>query len=289
MPDTHCLPTGSLGTGELPIPSISVNNVFTLAPSPGSRRGIVVFLHGLGTGANSSPPSAILDHPGGFLPSLVLTFCNDLVADGWVVFCPSNPEDDYTSTGAAGIFNDVNNDAGHGARYLSNVVNRWWDHVLQYIHTTYGNHPVVAFGFSWGGWTAIQIAANRQSSIIAYGAHCPVTILSNISQSYTGFVNFASTNTTGLDATATQLNAVTIPGVVGYGTADVIAGYNSAGTGGTPVSNTDAMITAAVGLSQPVTRNSTTDNHTFLSADATYYSGTYFSGTIDPLAPANTF
>ena len=63
--------------------------------------------------------------------------------------------------------------------------------------------------------------------MIGYVVHVPVTILSNLKEQFATPANFNSiNNTSGLDLTTNHLNAVAIPGIVGYGTNDEAVGYS---------------------------------------------------------------
>ncbi len=167
---THCLPTGSLGTFEIPV--IQVPGGGTVLEPVGSKRGVVVLLHGLQLINNSSFPVTLIDNS----VDQLLTFANDLVADGWVVLFPGMMGDNNVLSQDNAIFNDISNDTGHGSRLLSNTMH-WWDHVVDWVSMNYGSLPIVPFGISWGGWHALQIGINRTSSILAYGANTPVTQL----------------------------------------------------------------------------------------------------------------
>lgn len=281
--DTHCEPSGSLGTGELPVPNIGIGSTSVNIPSGGlgssNIRGVVVFFCGFGQ-TGEIPMQLPTDVPGFYYGG---TFMNSLVADGWIFLAVPYQETFYNNASVeVGTANDIANDSGFGSRYLASALHTW-DHIIYYIQQTYGipASKVVPFGWSWGAMRTLVIAANRP--VLAYVAHEPATILSNVPASATTPVNFTVLNTSGYQISATYLNAVTVPGVVGYGTNDTTVGWQNPG-GSLPTSNTDAMITAAVAASQPVTRNATTDTHEFILADATYYAG-YFTSTIDPLAP----
>ena len=151
----------------------------------------------------------------------------------------------------------------------------------------------VAGGFSMGAYKAMEVAINR--TVLGLIAHCPPTLFGNIGNTYTPPENFSLITWTGMNLSTTALNAVTDPSIIGYGTGDLAVGYNLAGTGGTPVSNTDAIITAA-GIAQPgkCTRNATADTHEFTGTpsgagnDAATYAA-WVASTMDPLAPPNAF
>lgn len=239
----------------------------------GSKRGVVVLLHGL-VGKTRPMPLQILD-VGGIIPEFVLTFSNALAANGWEVIQPTFAEDWAVGDPSQAIQTDVTVDTGHGARYLAQTLH-WWDHVIAYIAQHYGpTWPIVPFGISWGGWHALQIAANKQPSILAYGAHAPVTVLSALSPTFSTPADYSALDTSGLDAGSTILNAMTKPGILGWGTADAAVGFTTQ----------QAIYNAALAAGAPITSNATSENHLFSTTDsATYVS--WFASTVDPLAPA---
>lgn len=273
----HCTANNSLAANELGVPGVpGLGQQFV----PGTVKGVCVMMHGLQTLPEPVPQVPV--DVTGILPEYLATWKNDLVADDWVVVYPSHPEDGFASgVGAQAIYNDVNADTGHGSRYLQTML-WWWDHIVDYIHTNWPGQKIMVCGVSEGGYYVLQIAANRGSTIIGGIAHVPSTIWSNVNPTFTPPVNFSTTTTTGMDAGTTLLNGVTVPLMVSYGTNDIAVGYDTAGTGGTPVSNTDAMITNAVAAGRPITRNSTTDNHELLLADVTTFMS-YTTGTLDLL------
>lgn len=353
MVKTHCDP--SVG---LPVPNVSTNTVSTITPSAGfgvgAIRGVVILLHGLSFAGSSSPPMPITNGTGigaGFFE--LLTFANDLAADGWVVVQPSYQEDNYVSTPANGLYNDVNADAGNGADYVASTLQSI-THYIQYVQATYPpKFPIVAFGFSEGAYKACLWAANMQSSILAFGAHCLPTTWENLSTAFTApaKLNFGLLNWSGMDLGPTALNGVTIPGIVGFGTNDSFVGYSgtstytganidvttlnnsslavssltgyivgptvtvtglTGGAGRAVISFTGAsggnltgcnLVTGSGTLASGtvmlqnntqliianapanVVGHSTSDSHVFTTADATYYSGTWFVNVVDPLAP----
>jgi pimeloyl-ACP methyl ester carboxylesterase len=171
MPITHCLPTGSLGTSEIPVIQVPGGGT-VLTPSSGFKRGVVVLLHGLQLINYSAFPVPLIDNS----VDLLLTFATDLATDGWVVLFPGLLGDNNAMSQNNAIFNDINADSGHGSRLLTNTLH-WWDHVVDWVSVNYGNWPIVPFGISWGGWHALQIAINRTSTVIAYGTNTPVTQL----------------------------------------------------------------------------------------------------------------
>jgi hypothetical protein len=221
MPNTHCLPTGSLGTAELPVPNLTASTIYTIPATTGAgnRRGVVVSIHGL-QGHPTVP-----EIPSGEY----LTFLNDLAADGWTILNPPLAEDFYPGLGYVGVYNDINNDGTVGARYLNQML-RWWDHMVLYTNANYPGWPVVAFGGSWGGWHTIQLAANRAYTILAYGSVFPVAQLENLNPLISPGTDYGLLNTSGFDLTASMLNSTILPGVIGYGTGDNIVGYSGTTT-----------------------------------------------------------
>lgn len=270
---THCLPNQTLGTDELPVSSISAANTHILTPS-GSKRGVVVNLHGLIVAQQHNPRPMITDS-GGFLPVYNLTFSNNLVADGWVVMHPSYPEDNYVGIPSRGVFNDIVADPGHGARYLETTLH-WWEHLVEYIHTNYGNWPIVLFGFSWGGWHVFQLVNHRPADITAYITHHGATVLSEASPVWTNPVDFTAIDTSGLDISSTFLNSATsIPGMIGWGESDSAIGYT----------NIQTIYNNALGAGCPVSSNGLNEEHILSMSDVTTYTN-WITGTVDPLAPA---
>jgi dienelactone hydrolase len=264
MVNTHCLTSGALGSNELPCPGINGVNNKELIPA-GSKRGVVVLMHGLDI-VRIDPPYT--------LSGAFLTFAQGLQTDGWVVIVPPFPEDLFDSLPTQGLWNDVNADAGHGSRYLATTLH-WWDHIIAYIQTKWGNWPVVPFGLSWGGWHAHAVAKNKLSTIKAFGTHEAVTTLSAVPLSFTTPVNFTSISTAGLDTAATDLNAVNVPGIIGWGTNDTVVGSSALST----------LRSTAAAAGAPITSNATTDTHGWVAGDTTTYTS-WFTGTVDPLCPA---
>lgn len=224
-------------------------------------RGVVVFLHGLSLARIDPYP---LDFN---LFTEALAF--PLKSDGWTIIQPAYAEDNVLALSIPAIQADITADAAHGARYLAQMLH-WWDHVVAWIRSNYGAVPITLFGLSWGGWHALQIAAQRPSSIIAYSAHVPVTVLSECT--IAGF----AINTTGLDVSDTALNAVTVPGAIGWSNPDTVVGF----------AHTSAIATAAAGAGQPLSVNPThSDGHALSSTSSAFYAA-WFASTVDPLAPA---
>lgn len=270
MVNTHCLPSGVLGTGELPVPNVSAANMSSLTPSVGSRRGVVVMLHGMTIKVADTVP--IFGDLGGVQPILWLSLANALVADGWVVIQPQFADNFYPGAPPAGLFGDVSNDAGHGSRYLAQTLH-WWDHVVSWIASNYGVWPIVPLGFSWGGWHSLQIAAGRPSTITAYVAHHPATVLSAVPAAVTTPTDFTGISTAGLDATSTMVNAVAAPGLIGWGTLDPVVGFAAI----------QAIYDTAHAAGAPVTSNAQATGHTLQTVDNTAITG-WFTSVVDPIA-----
>lgn len=270
---SHC-PVPPLNPGQIPPSNCSASTVTISDPGVGNRRGICVFIH---PSQNSDLPLPLS------VPNIVgnniTTFEISMVADGWVFAYPAWPID-WSVKGVSyfgNVYNDVANDAGHGSQF-NNTLLLWWDHMLAYLTSLYGSgKPIIIAGFSAGAWAALAIAIGRASSLVGFIAHCPVTLWENIT-----FFNPPYNNSlltwTGMDLSTTCLTspAISIPGIIGYSTTDGVAGYSSSST---PVSNTDAILTACSGASLPVTRySSSTDagtpypnGHLFLPGDAAEY------------------
>jgi hypothetical protein len=248
---------------------------------------VVVLLHGIITRPPIFPPQ-ILDQIN-VLQSLMLTLTNALTADGWVVVYPSYNEDfsnpaTFPGCPAYGVQLDIANDAGNGARYKASTLH-WWDHVLNFVHSAYGNWPLVPFGVSDGGWHALTVAINKTSTITAYGCHVPVTILSHLSSVFTYPADWTGLTTTGADVGPTALNGITsVPGYVGWSTTDTAVGTTDPST----------LANNAVTAGAPVTTLADqTNNHGLYHTDIDGSSGTFtgtpittwFTGTVDPLCP----
>lgn len=138
---------------------------------------------------------------------------------------------------------------------------------------------------------ALQVAINRTSTILAYGAHHPVSVLSKLNVSDLAgnlFYNLPN-GSAGMDVGSTALNAISINGYLGWGTLDGGLDYPNSGDLLTP-----AIWTAANGAGQPVKPNcnasgnssgGTPEAHVMQGPDITIITG-WFTSTIDPLAPA---
>lgn len=193
---THCITDDPLSNGELRANLSFPGGIAPLVPG-GSKRGVVIFCHGLGTGPQSLPVP---------LSGTSVTLANDLVADGWVVLAPAELGDSYTGQiQSNGIVNDFTNDAGHGSRWQNNN-GLWLDGGLVYVNEEFGNWPIVMIGISWGGLLALQAATKRTSSITAYCAHVAAMLPWTIN-GVTAFQGAPNLNFT----LASSMNGLTLP------------------------------------------------------------------------------
>ena len=270
MPNTHCLPSGSLGTSEISVSNLSSANISTMTPA-GAKRGVFVFIHGISVGS--------VPIPMGFDDTAIYkagTFATALAADGWICLQVALPEVLQPGLPTQAIYNDVNADTGHGSRHLATKLH-WWDHIVKYIRATYNPlMPIVPFGISWGGWHTMNIIANRPTDCIAYIAHVSVVKLSGIASSITTPVDFTGLNSTGLDSSAHILDSTTIPGMIGWHTSDTVIDYTLIQT----------IYNNANSAGMPVSSRTEAANHSFDAADATAFES-WVTSTVDPLAPAS--
>jgi hypothetical protein len=336
------------------VPNISGAQLTTFNPpgGAGTRRGVIVFFHGLQITQTATPlPFPVTDAFSAFAAVMYASWCQNMANDGWIVLAVPYQEDAYPGYPSVGLYGDVSNDSTDGARYVASTLHTW-DHTVAYIQQTYGsNFPIGVAGHSEGAWKAILIAQNRASTIDFFMAHQPVTVWSNAPSTYTPGENFGLLNTSGMDLSAAALSALpsTLKGIVGYGTTDTAVWYGgdstvatitggpaigsvtsftvSGGstlftgspaiitvtnlTGGTgratltatysagtfsgltlisgsgtlttssvvTQSNIDSMLTAALGLSLPITRMSTAEDHSVTSQDAGCYTTAGYSLT----------
>ena len=218
MPNTHCLPTGSLATGEEPVPAVPMG-VTVNGPAPGSRRGIVILVPGLTGSAMPCPP--LNADVTGLLPGYFATLMLNLNRDGWLTaYLPPVGYNYYTSQ-LGGLQNLVATDAGHGTLYL-NAALRWWDHVVWWVQQNYGSTmPIVVWGLSWGGWHSFQIAKARTSTISAYIAMVPAEPLWTFQ-----IANMAGGAASTTTVTNTYTWPLTSPTVV---TVNSVAGFSAGG------------------------------------------------------------
>jgi hypothetical protein len=251
---THCLPTGALAAGEIPVSNVGDGTVQTYLPSS-PKRGVIVGMHGLQVNFLPVPPAVVATNAttAGF-EDFTFQFINSLVADGWVYVAVPYPDDFYSgSSGGLAFYNSVAADPTFGSLYLNHTTLLWWDHIVDYIHTKYAiNIPIISYGASWGGWHCLQITANRASTIAGYIAHVPACIAQNISPIFTSPLNMYTNNCSGCEVGPTALNAVTTPGIIGYGTSDEVVGWAAttfAGTTGTNVNTFTGTQTLSVASS----------------------------------------
>lgn len=269
MPNTHCLPSGSLGTAELPVPAVNAGTMTTVAAS-GTRKGVAVLMHGLQTTIVATPMP--VPNLGGIFPVKFGDLAAALTADGWECLYITYAEDFAAGNPSLAVQSDIVADAAHGARYLAQAL-RWWDHVVAYIKATYGaSTPIVPAGLSWGGWHSLVIAANRETTIKAYCSHVAPIILSQASPVFTNPADFSAVNTTGFDFATTGLNAVRVPGLVGWADSDTAA----------PPANIQAVVTAGQGAGSPITTNDVTGGHALSSAAVTNIAS-WWTSVVDPL------
>jgi hypothetical protein len=227
----------------MPIPFVPGNAPILTAT--GSKRGIVVYCHGLDNPA--AHPIAI---PGG----AVGTLTTGLQTDGWNVLYATIPceyQDAVFGSQGAALFFDVNNDAGFGSRQLNSTILPWWDHVVLWIKATYGNWPILLVGTSWGGYVNMAVAIGRTSTIIGYAPIHPISVLSKISP------GTSVANSSGLDISNTGLNGIgngfsgnNPYGLLTWGTTDTTVDFPNSGDLLTP-----AIASSAAGAGQNVLPN----------------------------------
>lgn len=271
MVTTHCDPAGSVNPPTTCKPAGP--NFGNGVAATGTLKGVAVWLHGgnISTAAPSFPVP--LADTGGLLPVRALTLANTIAATGWQWVNPVQPGDGFSPGGGIQIiYNDINGDTGHGSRLIA-TIGEWWDHVVWWIQKNISaSVPIVPVGLSWGGFLAMHIAISRTSTIGGYVATHPASILTKTNPSFTSPVTFSNTTTTGADIGSTALNGVTsIPGMLGWGSADVATDYPNGGDSLTP-----AIYTAASGAGAPVSPNcdgtgttsagSPTENHVLTSS-----------------------
>lgn len=267
----------------MPVPSVP-GAAPILTGTGGSKRGVVVYCHGLDN------PAA---HPIAIPSGAVNTLVSSLQADGWNVLYATIPceyqDAVYGSQGAA-LYFDVNNDSGHGTRQ-QNTILTWWDHIVLWVNKTYGNWPIMLVSTSWGGFVTMTVVIHRTSSIVAYAPIHPVSVLSKLNP------GTEVSNSSGMDIASTGLNAVgngwsgTNPlGLLTWGTIDTTVDYPNSGDLLTP-----AITAAAAGAGQNVMPNcngsgagnssgGTPEGHPVSNNDATSVQA-WVTATVDPLYP----
>jgi hypothetical protein len=237
-------------------------------------------MHGIGT--VTSEPVEIPDSKDVGFSYDFLGLSNALVADGWATIYPALVGDVRSAGQAASIESDWATDpSGTGAHYVELVL-AWWDHVVSYARRTIGyNCPIVPIGFSLGAWHALQVAINKASTIVAYAAAHPAL-------QWEPIFNQAAGSLSSLDLASSALNGVTIPGWLGWGTADTTVDPAHSGDTFTP-----AMYAAALAAGAPVTPNcngtcassgGTPEVHIFTSTDRACITS-WMTATVDPLCP----
>jgi hypothetical protein len=250
---SHCLPNGQLGTNELPVPNISGATMTTFNPPTGMlRRGVVVFMHGLYVAAIAAavPPSTLTGGPvgdnyGAFGSVYGNSLCTNLANDGWVVLAVTAQEDTFAGVPSTGVYNDVAADSGYGVRYQNSTL-RTWDHVVSYIQQTYGDWPIIAAGFSVGGWRATTIAQARPQTVKAVISHQPASVFENVATIFTPGANFGLVNWSGADDVGTELNGISCPALVGYSSGDNAVWYAGNSTVATINGGTTGIAAASV-------------------------------------------
>lgn len=251
MADTHCLPSGLLVPGQLPVSPVS-DQTRTVTPSTHApvggktTRAAMIFLH---ASQASAPPLPLPVTSGiGVTYTGLQAAAN---ADGYYFDFPAYPVDWPTTQPAgaptpgapAGYFGniwcDVLTDPGHGARVVE-TLGRWMDHEVRKVWAdTAEGIPIVLAGFSLGAWAAIQLAITGSPTgmdwnLVGFIAHAPATIWENVY----GFGNWpgapasgappaAALNFSGMDLSTTALNGVTIPGIVGGSNTDATVGWTN--------------------------------------------------------------
>lgn len=170
MPNTHCLPTGSLGTNQIPMVQFPGNPGTIFTPA-GSKRGVVVISYGI-TGFGQYPyPCANVTGAG---PVNWLTLAQDLQADGWVVIWPTQIGVDAPPGQTAALINDIGDASGGSGSRVGTTYLWWAEHAINYCQLNYPSFPIVPLGVSQGGLPTVQWVTNHVSSIAAYCLHIPV-------------------------------------------------------------------------------------------------------------------
>jgi hypothetical protein len=283
-PASHCLPSGTLAAGELPVPSFPGGA--TLNRPAGGNRGIVVIIpgmdtHPIGYGYDTStlpPPLAnSAGYPGGFFPVGTLDFSTQLNTDHWSTIYPTTLGLNYSGGSQLTAWSNLlANDAAQGALAL-NAVLRWWDHVVWWVQSTLGpTWPIVPFGASLGGWHALMIANYKTKTIAAYGAHVPAVRLWATSPAFVGGLQgpaaFSTTVSAGSNGATFALSNYTlqVASTTGFATASTSnpqsltlssGGWNSVtytGTQASPVAFTG--VNGGLGATAVATGDSVTQN-----------------------------
>lgn len=268
---THDNPSGSSrATNQLWVPGVPGYGGVQV---PSTVDGVVVMLH---SGVTVIPVVPSLLAYQVLAPGLY-ALANNLVAANWAVLWPSYPEEGQGNVvPIQALINDLESATSSSGQQLATTTGNWWDDVLTCCGRRWPGKKIAVAGWSEGAFMALKTAALRPGQVIGGIAHEPATIWGNVVDAPFNFTGVSSPN---YDLSATALDAVTEPFLVGYGTNDMTVGYSSAGTGGTPVSNTQAMIAAA---GANISANSTADTHEMTGTDVTTYTD-YFASTLAPL------
>lgn len=291
MVATHCLPSGTLDAGAIPVCKIDGQNTDEWKGA-GPYRGVLVFMHQLllaTTFPLMLPTANVSDPYIGTNNSFDLFTL--LVADDWIILSVPYPEDYFSGPGGIGgcMTSDVGADPAVGARFNSTSLH-WWEHVVDYISRTYGtNFPIAILGMSWGGLHVLKVAeGDTTGRLVGACSHVGATILTEIDT----IIGATITDSSGYDAGVNALNAVTFPCLLSYGEIDALAGWGKAGLGTCPggyalvPSNTDLIIVNAQAAGKPVTRGALAGvGHAVPTAAVTLISD-WFTDEVDPLAPA---
>jgi pimeloyl-ACP methyl ester carboxylesterase len=202
MVDTHCLPTGSLGAGQIPCPNFPGPSR-VLNVTSGSRRGVLVMLHGLGGSLQYPYPLSDIT---GFVNTLYLTLAQDLQAEGWVVVFADEPGDASGLGQEGAVSADFANDAGHGSRVAATT--GWLGtHAGLSLAKNYPGVPAGLLGISWGGFNALQMLSQFPSLWSIYCLHVPA--LTPWTVQVSGLSWDGSPNVTG--QIAASMSGVTLP------------------------------------------------------------------------------
>lgn len=254
---THCRPVEPF-TGMVDPPGFPACAPIN-RPVVGTR-GLVVLCHGI---ADLGYPVTMPNDPTG---DDWTNLSNDLLADGWMTVYAqqcgdlSGPPEllGQLATQLADMTGDPSGTANHW--WLATLA--WWDHVRAWCDYHYGSDfPLVPLGFSNGGWIATQVAANRAETISAAVIHHPALQWSTVLADIYGQTGY---DTSSIDLSSTALNGLTVPALLGWGTADNVvdplhngdtltaALYSAALAAGAPVS---ASVDATGAFKSPTTRN----------------------------------
>lgn len=255
--------------GEPPVtirPAGMLFNNTGINPPSGTPRGVMVFIGGLSGPTNDGQvPGPLGDSVSFGLGGRFLTLANTIAALGWYVLNPVACGFAYRPGGANQIiYNDLNTDSsGHGSR-LAGTYAEWWDHVVWWIQRNVSSTlPIVPVGMSMGGFTTLQIALQRTSTIAGFVAHHPLSVLSNLNPTYSAPLNWTGLNTTGANVTSVA-SLITIPAMLGWGSIDTAIDYPNSGDLTTPALYTgrgSASVTPNCDGTGTATAGSPAENH----------------------------